>query len=36
MGFLYLLALVIYVGFRTYRKRQGIPVEKIYAEIPVE
>lgn len=36
MGVLYLLALVIYVGFRTYRKRQGIPVEKIYTEIPVE
>ena len=36
MGFLYLLALVIYLGFRTYRMRQGIPIDRIYAEIPVE
>ena len=33
---LYLLALVIYLGFKTYRKRQGIDIDKIYQEIPVE
>lgn len=36
MGGMYLLALLIYVGFRVYRKRQGINVNKIYDEIPVE
>ena len=36
MAALYVLALVIYVGFRVYRTRQGIDVSKIYAEIPVE
>ncbi|MGQ9503206.1 MAG: amino acid permease [Anaerolineae bacterium] len=36
MAALYGLALVIYVGFRVYRTRQGIDVAKIYAEIPVE
>jgi APA family basic amino acid/polyamine antiporter len=36
MGAMYVLALVIYVGFRVYRRRQGIDVSKIYAEIPVE
>jgi amino acid transporter len=36
MGAMYLLALLIYVGFRVYRTRQGIEVSKIYAEIPVE
>jgi len=33
---MYLLALVIYVGFKWYRKRQGIDINKIYEEIPVE
>ena len=33
---MYLLALVIYVGFRAYRKREGIDIDKIYEEIPVE
>jgi len=33
---LYLLALAIYLGFKTYRKRQGIDIDKIYQEIPVE
>lgn len=33
---MYLLALVIYLGFRAYRKRQGIDINKIYDEIPVE
>jgi hypothetical protein len=33
---MYLLALAIYVGFKVYRKRQGIDINKIYEEIPVE
>ena len=33
---MYLLALVIYWGFKTYRKREGINIDKIYQEIPVE
>jgi len=33
---MYLLALIIYVGFRWYRRREGIDIDKIYAEIPVE
>jgi APA family basic amino acid/polyamine antiporter len=33
---MYVLALVIYVGFRWYRKREGIDIAKIYEEIPVE
>jgi APA family basic amino acid/polyamine antiporter len=32
----YALALVIYLGFKAYRRRQGIDVNKIYEEIPVE
>ena len=36
MGAMYVLALIIYLGFRFYRKRQGIDVDKIYQEIPVE
>jgi len=36
MGAMYLLALAIYIGFRIYRKGQGIDVSKIYDEIPVE
>ena len=33
---MYVLALVIYVGFKWYRKREGIDIDKIYEEIPVE
>jgi len=33
---MYVLAAVIYFGFRTYRKRQGIDIDKVYEEIPVE
>jgi APA family basic amino acid/polyamine antiporter len=33
---MYLLALVIYLGFKAYRRRQGINIDKIYQEIPVE
>jgi len=33
---LYVLAAVIYFGFSAYRKRQGIDVDKVYQEIPVE
>ncbi len=36
MGAMYLLALVIYLGFKYYRKREGINIDKIYQEIPVE
>jgi APA family basic amino acid/polyamine antiporter len=36
MGFLYILAIAIYVGMRAYRRRSGIDVDKIYGEIPVE
>jgi amino acid transporter len=36
MGAMYLLALAIYVGFKIYRKREGIDINKIYEEIPVE
>ncbi len=33
---MYLLAAAIYFGFSSYRRRQGIDVDKIYKEIPVE
>jgi len=36
MFIMYILALVIYFGFSSYRRRQGIDVDKIYKEIPVE
>lgn len=36
MLFNYLLAAAIYFGFNLYRRRQGIDVEKVYKEIPVE
>jgi APA family basic amino acid/polyamine antiporter len=36
MGAMYLLALIIYLGFKWYRKREGIDINKIYEEIPVE
>ena len=36
MIFNYGLAAVIYFGFSAYRRRQGIDVDKVYKEIPVE
>jgi APA family basic amino acid/polyamine antiporter len=36
MGAMYLLALIIFVCFKLYRKRQGVDTKKIYDEIPVE
>jgi APA family basic amino acid/polyamine antiporter len=32
----YLVAAAIYFGFSYYRRRQGIQIEKVYKEIPVE
>jgi APA family basic amino acid/polyamine antiporter len=36
MGCLYLLALVIFVGSRIYRRRQGMDLSMAYGEIPAE
>jgi len=36
MLFNYGLAAAIYFGFNAYRRKQGIDVDKIYKEIPVE
>ena len=36
MVFNYALAAAIFYGFSAYRKRQGIDVDKVYKEIPVE
>ena len=36
MIFNYVLALAIYLGFSWYRRSQGIDVDKVYKEIPVE
>jgi basic amino acid/polyamine antiporter, APA family len=36
MLFNYVLAGAIYFGFSAYRRRQGIQIEKVYKEIPVE
>jgi amino acid transporter len=36
MIILYGLAAIIYFGFSAYRRRQGIDVNKVYQEIPVE
>ncbi len=36
MGAMYLLALIIFLYFKLYRKRQGVDTKKIYGEIPVE
>jgi amino acid transporter len=36
MLIMYGLAAVIYFGFSAYRRRQGIDVDKVYKEIPVE
>jgi hypothetical protein len=32
----YVVAAAIYFGFSAYRRKQGIDVDKIYKEIPVE
>jgi basic amino acid/polyamine antiporter, APA family len=32
----YALAAVIYFGFKSYRKRSGIDLDKVHSEIPVE
>jgi hypothetical protein len=36
MLILYLVAAAIYFGFSYYRRKQGIQIEKVYQEIPVE
>jgi hypothetical protein len=36
MGAMYLLALIIYIGARVYRRRQGVDLGMVYKEIPVE
>lgn len=36
MGLMYLLATVTYLGFKAYRKKQGIDLEVVYESIPVE
>jgi len=36
MLFNYALAAAIFYGFNAYRKRQGIDIDKVYKEIPVE
>lgn len=36
MGVMYLLATVLYVGFKFFREREGIQITKVYQEIPVE
>ena len=33
---MYVLAAAIYFGFKAYRRRQEIDIDKIYEEIPVE
>jgi basic amino acid/polyamine antiporter, APA family len=36
MGIMYLLAILIYVAARVYRRRQGIDLRAVHEEIPVE
>jgi len=36
MGAMYLLAIIIYVAAKFYRKSQGVDLDKVYKEIPVE
>jgi hypothetical protein len=36
MGVMYLLAAAIYLGARAYRKNQGVDLDNVYKEIPVE
>ncbi len=33
---LYIIAVVLYFGFKVYRKKQGFDMDKIYSQIPVE
>ena len=33
---MYVLAAIIYFGFKSARKRQGIDIDKVHSEIPVE
>lgn len=36
MGAMYLIAAIIYFGARIYRKNQGVDLDNVYREIPVE
>jgi hypothetical protein len=36
MIIMYVLAAAIFFGFSAYRRRQGIDIDKVYKEIPVE
>lgn len=36
VGGMYVLAIVLYIGFKQYRKQQGIDIDNVYKEIPVE
>ena len=36
MGVMYVLAIVIYFGAKSYRKSRGVDIDKVYKEIPVE
>ncbi len=36
MGAMYLLAVIIYIAAKFYRKSQGVDLDKVYKEIPVE
>jgi APA family basic amino acid/polyamine antiporter len=36
MGSMYVLAAIIYFGFKAYRKKGGIDMDKVQSEIPVE
>jgi len=36
MGAFYVLAIVIYLGAKIYRRNQGVDIDKVYKEIPVE
>lgn len=36
MGAMYLVAILLYVGFKNYRKKQGIDMDVVYESIPVE
>jgi amino acid transporter len=36
MGSMYVLAAIIYFGFKARRKSEGIDIDKVHAEIPVE
>jgi len=36
MGILYATAAAIYFGFKAYRKKSGLDLDKVHEEIPVE